>query len=58
MFNILSHQGNAYQNDSKIACQNKKIKNKVRDHAGLDVDQGEQAPIAGESDLELNMTLS
>jgi hypothetical protein len=49
IFNILSNQGNANQNDSEIpsyTCQNSKIKDTSDTHAVKDVKQAEHSTIA------------
>jgi hypothetical protein len=52
MFNILSHQGNANQNDSDSTLHSSEwLRSKTQRtvHTGEDVEQGEQCSIAGES---------
>jgi hypothetical protein len=67
MFNILSHQGNANQNNSKIpsyTCQNVlRSKNQVIAHAGKDVEQGEHFSLqvgvqTCTTTLEINLAVS
>ena len=52
MFNVLSQQGNANQNDYEIPFYTSewlRLKSQVTAHAGEDVEQGEHSSIAGGS---------